>query len=219
MTLSMTSAQTQKVLDALYLDAKTNDPLNRQGLENKEFDNAYDRFAARKQIYMPVDREFGNLMYAMAKSMKAKNIVEFGTSFGISTIFLAAAVKDNGGGVVITTEFIPEKAETAKKNLTEANLSDVLEFRVGDALKTLATEVPSIDMVFLDGEKSMYLDILKLIEPKLRPGCIIAADNTDTEGVKNFLEYVRESKNGYISSAVLTPGKNGHRAHEVSIKL
>lgn len=219
MNATMISEQTQKVLDALYLDCKTNDAARRQAIPQQKYETALERYSAARHIYMPVDREFGNLMYGMAIATKAKNIVEFGTSFGISTIFLGAALKDNGGGRLITTEFIQEKADTAKKNLTEATVVDTVEFRVGDALQTLAADLPTIDMVFLDGEKSMYLDVLKLIEPKLRPGCIIASDNTDSDGVKNFLEYVRDSKNGYISSTVLTPGRNGQATHEVSIKL
>jgi predicted O-methyltransferase YrrM len=88
-----------------------------------------------RKAYLPVGREFGNLLYALARSSKSKTVVEFGTSFGISTIFLASAIRDNGDGKVITTEFDPENAERAKKNLAAAGLEEWVEFRVGNALE------------------------------------------------------------------------------------
>lgn len=118
-------------------------------------------------------------------------------SFGISTIFLPSAIRDNGDGKVITTEFDPEKAERAKKNLAAAGLQKWVEFRVGNALETLKSNPPrEIDLILLDGAKGLYLDVLKLLEPYLRSGGIIASDNTDHDGIDAFLEYLRTPGNG-----------------------
>jgi len=171
-----------------------------------------------RKAYMPVGPGFGHLLYSLARSVKAKTVVEFGTSFGISTIFLASAIRDNGEGKVITTEFDPDKAERAKRNLTAAGLDEWVEFRVGDALKTLSNPPREIDIIFLDGAKELYLDVLKLLEPHLRPLGIIASDNTDHDGMEAFLDYVRNPGNGYTSSAILTAGGHRPRGHEITIR-
>ena len=87
--------------------------------------------------YMAVAPEFGSLLYTLARTSRAKTIVEFGLSFGVSTIFLASALRENGEGRVITTEFEPEKVVRAKRNLASAGLEEWVEIRVGDALETL----------------------------------------------------------------------------------
>jgi len=135
----------------------------------------------------------------------------------ISTIFLASAVRDNGTGKLITTEFEPEKAEQAKRNLAAAGLEQWVEFRVGDALETLSDPPREIDMIFLDGAKSLYFGVLKLLERQLRSGGIIASDNTDQDGVVAFLDYIRDCRNGYTSAAILTSGERG-KAHEITVR-
>ncbi|MGG2362426.1 O-methyltransferase, partial [Salmonella enterica] len=82
------------------------------------------------------------LLYMLARAGRTRAIVEFGTSFGISTLHLAAALRDNGGGRLITTEFEPSKAAQARRNLDAAGLADLVEIREGDALQTLAGDLP-----------------------------------------------------------------------------
>ena len=180
-----------------------------------------ERFTSAKHLYMPIDRPFGHLLYSLIRASRPLTIVEFGTSFGISTIFLAAAARDNGAGKVITTEFLADKAEVAKKNLTAAGLADWVEFRVGDAIHTLHEPLPGpVDFLFLDGEKTMYLDVVKLLEPRMKPGCLIASDNTDQQGTHTYLNHVRDAGNGYISAPLLTPGGPKHQSgHELSVRL
>ena len=101
--------------------------------------------------YISIGREEGKFLYLTAKSIGAKNIIEFGTSFGISTIYLASAVKDNGGGKVISTEIEPEKVNIAKENIKKAGLDNIIEIRLGDAAETLQRIDMEIDMLFLDG--------------------------------------------------------------------
>jgi predicted O-methyltransferase YrrM len=215
----ITTPQVTELLEALYADAATNDPMVHQRAEESgtSGERAAGFYQGRRKAYMAVDSEFGHLLYNLARSAGAKTVVEFGTSFGVSTIFLAAAIRDNGGGKVITTEFDPEKAERAKKNLTAAGLNEWVEFRVGDALETLSDPPREIDMVFLDGAKGLYLDVLKLLEPHLRSAGIIASDNTDHDGMEAFLDYIRIPGNGYTSAAIVTGGQRS-RGHEITIR-
>lgn len=126
-------------------------------------------------------------------------IVEFGTSFGISTLHLAAALRDNGGGRLITTEFEPSKVARARGNLTAGGLIDLVEIRQGDALKTLSVELPpdTIDLLLLDGAKALYPEILSLVESRLKAGALIVADNADMS--PDYLKRVRSAANGYLS--------------------
>ena len=147
---------------------------------------------------LPVSRETGTLLYMLARSSGAKTIVEFGTSFGISTLHLAAALRDNGGGRLITSEFEPSKAARARANLTAGGLIDLVEIREGDALQTLSADLPAtIDLVLLDGAKGLYPDILDLLEKHLRPGALIVADNADFS--PDYLARVRSPAKGYLS--------------------
>ncbi|VIO67775.1 O-methyltransferase [Bradyrhizobium ivorense] len=151
-----------------------------------------------KHAPLAVSRETGALLYMLARGARARSIVEFGTSFGISTLHLAAALRDNGGGHLITSEFEPSKVARAKDNLTAGGLIDLVEIREGDALKTLGTDLPdTIDLVLLDGAKALYPDILDLVESRLKPGAFIVADNADDS--PDYLARVRAADSGYLS--------------------
>jgi len=157
-----------------------------------------DLYGRLKDVPLPISREIGTLLYMLARSSGAKTIVEFGTSFGISTLHLAAALRDNGGGRLITSEFEPSKAARARANLTAGGLIDLVEIREGDALQTLSADLPAtIDLVLLDGAKGLYPDILDLLEKQLRPGALIVADNADFS--PDYLARVRSPAKGYLS--------------------
>jgi len=158
-----------------------------------------DFYQRLKDYPLAVSRETGTLLYMLARSTRARSIVEFGTSFGISTLHLAAALRDNGGGRLITCEFEPNKVARAKANLTAGGLLDLVEIREGDALKTLSRDLPdSIDLVLLDGAKGLYPEILSLVESRLKPGAFIIADNADYS--PDYLARVRKPANGYLST-------------------
>ncbi|GGI27254.1 O-methyltransferase [Bradyrhizobium guangdongense] len=158
-----------------------------------------DLYARLKDAPLAVSRETGQLLYMLARSSRAKAIVEFGTSFGISTLHLAAGLRDNGGGRLITSEFEPAKAARARENLAAGGLMDLVEIREGDALKTLSTALPDqIDLILLDGAKALYPDILDLVEDRLKPGAIIVADNADFS--PDYLARVRDPGSGYMST-------------------
>ena len=157
------------------------------------------------QRYMAVDSSTGRLLYTLARIGRPENIVEFGTSHGISTCYLAAAVKDNGKGRVIATELLPEKAEASRVNLTRAGLQQHVEIRVGDALITLGSDLPEeIDFVFLDGDKELYTSILRLLKSRLSSNAVIVADNMNmlSSSYAIWLE-----KNGFLGLEV--PFKGG----------
>jgi predicted O-methyltransferase YrrM len=158
-----------------------------------------DFYTALKDQPLPVSRATGTLLYMLARGSGAHTIVEFGTSFGLSTLHLAAALRDNGGGHLVTSEFEPSKVARARANLEAAGLDDLVEIREGDALRTLAVDLPgAIDLVLLDGAKALYPDVLALLQGRLRPGALIVADNADHS--PEYLEHVRSSGSGYLST-------------------
>ncbi|MER8525553.1 class I SAM-dependent methyltransferase [Mesorhizobium sp. M0814] len=158
-----------------------------------------DFYGRLKDLWLPVSRETGTLLYMLARGSDARMIVEFGTSFGISTLHLAAALRDNGGGRLITSEFEPSKVTRARRNLTAGGLIDMVEIREGDALQTLSVDLPeTVDLLLLDGAKALYPEILSLVESRLRPGAFVVADNADL--CPEYLERVRSTGSGYMST-------------------
>src|ERR1700722_6981841 len=158
-----------------------------------------DLYARLKNMPLAVSRETGALLYMLGRKSCARTIVEFGTSFGISPLHLAAALRDNGGGHLITSEFEPSKAARARHNLTAGGLIDLVEIPRGGAPQTPSAHLPhSIDLLLLDGAKSLYPEILSLVESRLRPGAIIVADNADHS--PDYLAHVRSPANGYMST-------------------
>jgi predicted O-methyltransferase YrrM len=134
----------------------------------------------------------------LARANRAKGIVEFGTSPGISTIHLAAALRDNGGGRLIGSELEPTKVAQARSNLREAALEDLVDVREGDALETLARDLPeTVDLVLFDGHKPLYVPVLELVAPRLRPGAFLVADNVDAS--PDYVARVRANDGGFLS--------------------
>jgi predicted O-methyltransferase YrrM len=155
-------------------------------------------YSRMKDFHLAVSRETGTLLYMLARATGARSIVEFGTSFGVSTIHLAAALKDNGGGRLIGTEFEPSKVTHARENIAAAGLSHLVEIREGDALQSLAHDLPhTIDFVLLDGAKALFPSVLSLVESRLRAGAFVVADNADYS--PEYLARVRSPAGGYLS--------------------
>jgi predicted O-methyltransferase YrrM len=205
---TLTTAAYSKVVARLFAEAdaseaaleKQRDALSPQELgrlmgSTDEYRSFYGRL---KDFHLAVSRETATLLYMLARSCRASAIIEFGTSFGVSTLHLAAALRDNGGGQLISTEFEPTKVARASANLAEAGLADLVEIRSGDAVETLRQELPErIDLVLLDGAKGLYPRILSLLESRLRPGALVVADNADW--CAEYLARVRAPGGGYIS--------------------
>jgi predicted O-methyltransferase YrrM len=168
-----------------------------------------------KDAFIPVSAQQGRFLYLTARAIAARRIVEFGTSFGISTLYLAAAVRDNGGGLVVGSELQESKHARALGHVRQAGLEPFVDIRLGDALRTLAGIEPGIDMVLLDGWKDLYVPIIELLTPKLRPGAVVLADNIFTfkRTLKPFVDRMR-SGHGFIS--MTTPLGDGL---EFSVKV
>jgi predicted O-methyltransferase YrrM len=201
MSCSLADPRVGRVLDGMHAEADRNDPPLLAEARGKE---GAERTALMDQAFIPVSPDAGRFLYAIARGCAPGTTVEFGTSFGISTIYLAAAVRDRGAGVVITTELSTAKAERAREHIREAGLADVVDLRVGDALETLQGLSPDVSMVFLDGWKNLYLPVLRVLEPALRPGALIAADDLDLfpEMLAPYLDYVRNPANDYVSTLI-----------------
>lgn len=163
-----------------------------------------------------LSRAQGLFAYLVARSVGARRIVEFGTGFGVSTMYLAAAVKDNGGGIVIGSEIGETKVATARARLEEAGLADYVDVRLGDARETLADPGGQVDMALLDGAKDLYLPILKMLLPHLRPAAVVLADNIESfKGILSpYVAYVSDTENGFQS--VTLPFSKGF---EYSVRL
>lgn len=153
-----------------------------------------------KNVYLPISKNQGQALRQLIIDNGCKQVVEFGTSFGISTIYLADAVRETGGKV-ITTELLESKADRAFKNIKEAGLTDYVEIRVGDAMKTLKDYSSPIDFLFLDGWKDLYLPLFQLLEPHFHSNTLIYADNMDMAGTKPYGEYVL-NKEAYSSQLI-----------------
>ena len=160
-----------------------------------------DLYGRLKEIPLAVSRETGSLLYMLARSSRARTIVEFGTSFGISTIYLAAAVTDNGAGRVFGTEMSAAKLAAAQANLEEAGLADAVTILGGDARESLADVPGPIGLVLLDGWKDLCLPVLRSLEPRLAPGALVVADDITMATMADYLDYVRDPANGYVSVA------------------
>jgi predicted O-methyltransferase YrrM len=160
---------------------------------------ARDRSDALQDIYMPVAPEVGRLLYALVRASRPETVVEFGTSFGISTIHLAAAVTDNGTGRVVTTELSERKAAAARANLEQAGLAGVVTLLEGDARETLADVAGPVGLVLLDGWKDLYLPVVRLLQPQLTPGALVVADDSSFESTAEYLAYVRDPRNGFVT--------------------
>lgn len=202
---SLTTAPLAPLIERLYAqaDAATSPLLNSVSqAERERLMHSKTEYVALysmlKDLWLPVSQDTGKLLYMLARNNKARAIVEFGTSFGLSTLFLAAALRDNGGGVLIGSEFEASKIALAREHFIEGGVSDLIHIREGDALVTLASDLPEVvDLLLLDGAKTLYGDVLNLVERHLRPGALVVADNTDY--CPEYLAYVRAPENGYLS--------------------
>ncbi|TCO49730.1 O-methyltransferase [Actinocrispum wychmicini] len=150
-------------------------------------------------IYMPISARGGELLYSLIRAARPETVVEFGTSYGISTLYLAAAVADNGVGHVYGTEMSATKLAAAQDVLAEAGLADHVTILHGDARSTLDAVPGPIGLVLLDGWKDLCLPVLRSLEPRLTPGALVVADDTTMATMAEYLDYVRTPGNGYVS--------------------
>jgi predicted O-methyltransferase YrrM len=157
----------------------------------------------------------GDLIYLLCRGMRATRVVDFATSIGMSAIYFAAAMRDNGGGTVIGSELVPKKVTTAKRNLADAGLAEYADIREGDARQTLSDVGGAVDFVLIDGwpngrEPSLARAVIEILAPQIRTGGYVMNDNAEPD----FLEFVRDPANGFI--CVTLPLQ---RATELCVKV
>ena len=152
-----------------------------------------------KDVYLSISKEQGRYLVQLIKDNNLKNIVEFGTSFGISTLFLAqGAIATNGK--IITTELIESKAKKAIENFKNAGANDLIETRIGDAMETLKNHEEPIDLLFLDGWKDLYLPLFQMLEPNFHKNTIIYVDNADMSESRAFLKTVSQNDKYHLET-------------------
>ena len=153
--------------------------------------------------FIPVSPESGRFLYQLVLAHQARNIIEFGTSYGLSTIYLAAAARLTRGHV-IGSELEPAKHAKALQHLREAGVADLVDVRLGDAIQTLANVQADVDFVLLDGWKDLYLPMLELLLPKLAPGAIVVADNIHTfrRALRPYVARMQNRDSGFESVTV-----------------
>ena len=198
--------QLEALLDRLHAQSdaqvdETNTYLARRAREgtrkqDNRFDDAMHRFFADKLVAL--DREKAQFCYLLCRALRATRVVEAGTSFGISTLYLAAAVRDNQveHGVVIGTEYEPKKAEAARAHFREAGLSAFIDLREGDLRQTLRDVGGPVDFMLVD-IWDVALPALELVSPNLRPGAIVVCDNTSASAnaYRDYFAFVHDPRN------------------------
>lgn len=165
------------------------------------FDKRTNQFLSDKLVAL--DRDKAEFCYQICRALRAKRVVEAGTSFGVSTLFLAAAVRDNvladgGEGIVIGTEYEPEKAKAARANFAEAGLSDFIDLREGDLRETLVDVGGPIDFMLIDIWTPMARTALELVAPSLGDGAVVICDNTTqfAEAYRDYFDFLNDPTNG-----------------------
>ena len=159
--------------------------------------------------------EQGELIYLLCRGLRAKRVAEFATSVGMSTLYFAAAMRDNGGGTVIGSEIVPAKVQTAQRNLAEAGLADYAEIREGDARQTLRDLGGPVDFVLIDGwprehGPSLAREVIEIVAPQLLVGGYVMNENAEPD----YLAFIRDPQNGFVSMTL--PIKRGT---ELSLKV
>jgi predicted O-methyltransferase YrrM len=171
-------------------------------------------FLADKAVAL--DRDKAEFCYMICRATGARRIVEAGTSFGVSTLYLAAAVRDNGGGVVYGAEYEPAKAERARANFEAAGLASFIDLHEGDIVEATRTFEGPIDFILFDIWGDVVRPMLDILMPRLRPGAVICTDNTASSraGYARLFELLEHPANGFRTMTL--PFEGGF---ELTVKL
>ncbi|WP_280420833.1 O-methyltransferase [Nocardia carnea] len=172
-----------------------------------ELDTAANEFLADKLVALEHDKAL--LCHRLCLALRARRVVEVGTSYGVSTLYLAQAVRlvteaDGGTGVVIGTEKEPGKAAAAEDTFRRAGLEAYIDLREGDLRETLVNVDAPIDLALIDIWPAMARPALELITPKLRPGGLILIDNTENrpESYREAFEFIDDPANGLLTQTL-----------------
>lgn len=205
---SLTTEPLASLLPRLFAEADATDRVTavparqetqRRGLARK----SPERAEVYQDVFLAIGPQTGRLLYTLTRAKRPRVAVEFGTSFGLSTLHLAAALRDNGIGHLVTTELAPAKVAKARDHIREAGLETLVDFRAGNAFDTLRDSPDAIDLLWLDGWKPLYLPLLHMLESRLAPGALVIADDMNTVAeLASYAAYVRDPANGYTSAPI-----------------
>ena len=188
--ISQQQTQIARTLNELFIDSKNDYLRIAKGFTKGIFRPMQP--SDFKDAYLSISKAQGEGLVQVIKENNFKNIIEFGTSFGISTLFLAQGTMETGGQI-ITTELIESKAQKAIENFKKAGVNNLIEVRIGDAMKTLKNHNKPIDLLLLDGWKDLYLPLFKMLEPNFHNNTIIYVDNADMADSQAFLKTVSQN--------------------------
>jgi predicted O-methyltransferase YrrM len=151
--------------------------------------------------YVALDRDKAEFCYGLCRAKRARRVLEAGTSFGVSTLYLAAAVRDNGGGTVIATEIEVQKACVARQNFVEAGLAGLIDLREGDIREQIYTSDGPIEFLLLDIWVPMVRPILELVAPLMPTGAALVADNTAKRRTEysQMFAFLADPANGFTT--------------------
>ena len=168
------------------------------------FDDRIHAFLREKLVAL--DRPKAEFCYMVCRALRAYRIVEAGTSYGVSTLFLASAARDNAAlpgansvtPVVIATEYEADKAKIARSHFAEAGLSHIIDLREGDLRQTLIDVAAPIDFALIDIWTPMARPALELVAPRLRTGGVVVCDNTQQfrDAYQDYFAFVHDPRNG-----------------------
>jgi predicted O-methyltransferase YrrM len=155
-----------------------------------------------------LEKEKAEYCYTLCRALRARRIVECGTSHGVSTLYLAAAIRDNGGGQVIATEWEADKAKIARRNFEAGGLTQYIDLREGDLAETLKKIDGPVDFMLLDIWTEAVMPAILNVTPHLHPGSVIVADNTTSSrrGYEAYFAHIADPANRLITMTVPFPG-------------
>ena len=168
-----------------------------------------------------LDRDKAEFCYALCRGLNARCVVEAGTSYGVSTIYLASAVRDNAGrgeprGIVIGTEHEPAKASAARENFVAAGVSEFVDLREGDLRATLKHIDGPVDFMLIDIWIPMARPALTCVAPRMRVGSMVVCDNTARfrKAFRDYFDFLNDPVNGFVTMTIPYAG-----GLELSVKI
>ncbi|CAK7205097.1 hypothetical protein SEUCBS139899_007862 [Sporothrix eucalyptigena] len=201
-------AHIRELLTRLHAESKAQEA----NITREDYDNRSSMHDVMRDKFIALDEDKAHYIYQLLRATGATTIVEAGTSFGVSTIYLALAALANAKAtngkkaLVVATEHEPTKAERAREhwNMCGDDVVSAIDLRVGDLRETLKMNLKEVDFLLLDIWTPMALPTLKIVQPHLRHGAMIIADNTimAADSYKEFLDYIRAPGSGFIDTTV-----------------
>ena len=167
------------------------------------------------------DRNKAEFCYTLCRALNARCVVEAGTSFGVSTIYLAAAVRDNARGneprgMVIGTEHESAKVKAARENFAAAGVAEFIDLREGDLRETLKQIEHPVDFMLIDIWVPMARPALERVAPRMRAGAMVVCDNTARfrKAYREYFDFLNDPANGFVTMTLPFAG-----GLELSVKV